>query len=165
MGVNIPDGRLEVMDDVYPEPSRTLLRVCPVEGTDEVIIKLSTNHHSFSLRRSVTMRSISSAYFLHSALRESHPYTETPALPNRLKMMILSFESQCEAFADFLQHVLETSDYLSSKALHLYLQTNLSLEDIDLNVRGERDDEVCPDPDPYKDKRTISNDGFSEIFC
>jgi len=58
--------------------------------------------------------------------------------------------------------VISTREHLSNRALHLFLQTNLSLEDIKLNIEGLRDDDV---PDfPLVDKRNNSKGGFAEIF-
>ena len=58
--------------------------------------------------------------------------------------------------------VLSTPEYLSNKAVHLFLQTGLSVDKIRLNIEGLRDDDVPAFP--IVDKRTNSRNGFSEIF-
>ena len=58
--IDLPDGRLD-----SPQISRTIVTVSPLDGTnDHFSVRLSSNHHSFSLGRSVTIRSINSFYFL-----------------------------------------------------------------------------------------------------
>ena len=60
---DINDGRLGTS-------SRTILRLEPVDDRDDLIcIRLSTNHHSFSLKRSVTIRSANSFYYLQQTLK------------------------------------------------------------------------------------------------
>ena len=62
----------------------------------------------------------------------------------------------------FTQELLTHRGYLSSKALHLFLQTGLSIENIGLNLKGLRDDDVPSYP--LVDKRNNSRNGFSQIF-
>ena len=58
--IDLPDGRLD-----SPQISRTIVIVSPLDRTnDHFNVRLSSNHHSFSLGRSVTIRSINSFYFL-----------------------------------------------------------------------------------------------------
>ena len=74
----------------------------------------------------------------------------------------MSYQKQCEIYAQFLLQVLSIREYLSNKAVHLFLQTNLTLEKIRLNIEGVRDDDVPQFP--IVDKRDNSKNGFSEIF-
>ena len=62
----------------------------------------------------------------------------------------------------FTHELLSTREYLSSKALHLFLQTGLSIQKISLNIQGLRDDDVPSFP--LVDKRNNSRNGFSQIF-
>ena len=55
--------------------------------------------------------------------------------------------------ARFTQQLLSVREYLSSKALHLFLQTGLSIEKIRLNIMGLRDDDVPSNP--LVDKRKL----------
>ena len=58
--IDLPDGRLD-----SPQIVRTIVIVSPLDGTnDHFNVRLTSNHHSFSLGRSVTIRSINSFYFL-----------------------------------------------------------------------------------------------------
>ena len=50
--------------------------------------------------------------------------------------------------------MLTTPEFLSSRAVHLYLQTSLSLHQIEENLAGLRDDEVASFP--LVDKRENS---------
>ena len=97
-----------------------------------------------------------------AALRDLHSYINVPSLPPRLLLCMMSYQKQCEVITHFLQEVLSTREYLSNKVLHLFLQTNLTLEKIKLNIDGLRDDDVPQFP--LEDKRDNSRNGFSEIF-
>jgi len=84
------------------------------------------------------------------------------SLPNRLLFYLCSSQRQCDILATFLRDVIAIKEHRANRALHLFLQTNLSLEDIKLNIEGLRDDDV---PDfPLVDKRDNSRNGFSQIF-
>ena len=85
-----------------------------------------------------------------------------PSLPPRLVLTLLSRARQAAVLAKFTQELLSVREYLSSKALHLFLQTGLSIEKIRLNIMGLRDDDVptCP----LVDKRNNSRNGFLQIF-
>ena len=61
--------------------------------------------------------------------------------------------------------VLSLRELLSNKALHLYLQTRLSMEDIKENVEGKRDDDVAMAvADLIKDERNVAREGFGDLF-
>ena len=56
---------LDLRMDEASHSSRTVLQVSPLgEETDQFTLRFATNHHSFSLGRSVANRSIKSFYFL-----------------------------------------------------------------------------------------------------
>ena len=96
------------------------------------------------------------------SLRELNPYVSRPSLPNRFLFSMFSSQRQCDILAKFLGDVITTKEHRANRALHLFLQTNLSLEDIRLNIEGLRNDDV---PDfPLVDKRNNSSNGFSQIF-
>ena len=93
-----------------------------------------------------------------------------------------SYQSISSSLADFLSQVsLETGEsgeidncdrqvlslreLLSNKALHLYLQSRLSMEKIKLNVDGKRDDDVAlAVTDIIRDERNIAREGFGVLF-
>ena len=61
--------------------------------------------------------------------------------------------------------VLSLRELLSNKALHLYLQTRLSMEDIKENVEGKRDDDVAMAvADLIKVERNVAREGFGDLF-
>jgi len=156
--IDLPDGRLD-----SPQIVRTIVTVSPLDGTnDHFNVRLTSNHHSFSLGRSVTIRSINSFYFLQDKLKDLHPYVSAPSLPPRFLLFTYSHQDLCKLFAVFLQKVLSIREYLSNKTVHLLLQTNLTLNQIDLNIQGIRDDEVPSFP--LKDTRNNMKIGFSDIF-
>ena len=64
-----------------------------------------------------------------------------------------------------LFQIIKQRELLSSKALHLFLQSPLSVSAIRDNVEGRRDDEVAVDPeDIITDDRKISREGFGSLF-
>ena len=96
------------------------------------------------------------------SLRELNPYVARPSLPNRFLFSMFSSQRQCDILAKFLGDVITIKEHRANRALHLFLQTSLSLEDIKLNIEGLRNDDV---PDfPLVDKRNNSKNGFSQIF-
>ena len=174
--LELPDGTKEV------EVSRLLLSVGPVEGLkDHFTVRLATNHYSFTLGRSVAIRSYNSFLYIQvtlttmwssrtrnlsnsfqKSLGELNPYALRPSLPNRLIFYLQSAQRQCEILATFLRDVIAIKEHRANRALHLFLQTDLSLEEIKLNIDGLRDDDV---PNfPLVDKRENSRNGFSQIF-
>ena len=56
-------------------------------------------------------------------------------------------------------------ELLSNKALHLFLQTQLSIEKIKENLEGKRDDEVLVAKSKIvKDDRNNTKEGFGGLF-
>ena len=99
---------------------------------------------------------------LQGWLADHHPYSSPPSLPPRLVLALLSRSRQAQVLARFMEQLLSAREFLSSKALHLFLQTGLSLEKIRLNIQGLRDDDVPTYP--LVDKRNNSRNGFLQIF-
>jgi len=161
--VAIPDMRLETEAG---HCSRTVLSVSPLGEAGSVFtLRLATSHHSFSLKRSVATRSTEDFYQLQSWLSGHtghYPRLSVPSLPPRLMMTVFSRPRQAAVLARFTHELLSTREYLSSKALHLFLQTGLSIQRISLNIQGLRDDDVPSYP--LVDKRNNSRNGFSQIF-
>ena len=162
------------------EEEVTVLRVEPLTAA-LLTIRLASPHHAFSLARSVTTRQPGSVFWLRERLASHDPYCHTPALPPSLLFTLLPSHTQVrlleglfkikfllhnplslshspfhqiEAVADFLAGVLTTPEFLSSRAVHLYLQTSLTLHQIEENLAGLRDDEVASFP--LVDKRENS---------
>ena len=65
----------------------------------------------------------------------------------------------------FFIKIIKQRELLSNKAVHLFLQSTLSVSSIRDNVEGRRDDEVAVDPrEVIKDDRMISREGFGSLF-
>ena len=79
-----------------------------------------------------------------------------------------SFELEielCSKIVNCYCLVLSLRELLSNKALHLYLQSRLSMEKIKLNVDGKRDDDVAlAVSDIIRDERNIAREGFGVLF-
>ena len=76
-----------------------------------------------------------------------------------------SFKTISKILADFLADILRSKELLSNKAVHLFLQSQLSLEHIKDNVDGVRDDEVVETLDKVLgDERRLQRDGFRDLF-
>ena len=74
---------------------------------------------------------------------------------------ILSYPTISVHLATFLTRVLAEKQILSNKAIHLFLQTQLSMENLD----GKRDDEVIAGKHKaFKDDRKNAKDGFGALF-
>ena len=95
-------------------------------------------------------------------LQEQHPYITCPSLPARPFLLFFSPNRKLEILSEFLTAVLRERQYLSDKALHLFLQTSLSWEKIMMNMEGVRDDQVTRDY--IKDTRGNRKSGFKQIF-
>lgn len=167
--VELLDGSFENEDLVdWGTPSMSQTRIS-VEGIQDenqlVMIRLSTQHHAFSLKRSTVTRSIRCFYRLQSILKEHYPWSSVPGLPLRPTLWVSSIKWRNEQLANFLRTILSNNQFLSSRALHLFLQTGLSMEKVRDNLEGKRDDEVIVDKSILlRDTRTNSKEGFSSVF-
>merc|ERR1712083_962009 len=160
VSIELEDGRLDV------ERSPTEISVCPVEGERNLFyVRLKTNHYSFSIKNTCVVRSLESFYQLRSILKNCHSYLTVPSLPLQPTLWVSSYQSISSSLAVFLSQVLGLRELLSNKALHLYLQTRLSMENIRLNIEGKRDDDVAlAATEIIKDDRNISREGFGDLF-
>jgi len=172
--VNIPDGRL-CAEEIHRR-SRTVLRVDPLDRTRPAStkaiaagvgrldpafsIKLSTSHYAFSLKRSSTIRTLSSFYVLGGILKHQNPDASLPGLPSRPLIFLHSSTSQAEQLATWLTAVLTSRLQLSNRALHLFLQTQISMDRILENSEGVLDDQVVDS----RWERPTSKDGFHTLF-
>merc|ERR1711962_1337460 len=166
--VDIKDGRtlgndeqndeVDSIEIVNPleECGKHNTRVCirPLVGKrNEFTIDFSTGHYAFSCQRSQTVRSLESFYQLHTILkvRSGHPqeilkachlHAALPSLPMKPLMWVARPSSQAKELAVYLSQVVQDRQVLSNKALHLFLQTKLTMEAIRDNLEGLRDDEI-----------------------
>ena len=120
---------------------RILLRIdSVVQDPSLFCIKLSTNHPSFRLKKSLVLRNFSSFFSLEDAL---HQYQKNlPYLPSRHQLWTAGQETKIECLINWLASVISLKNILSCKSIHLFLQTQLSIERINENAAGKRKDEV-----------------------
>lgn len=158
--VDIQDGRIDTCGQ------GTYLGVDLVEEDPTLIrVRLRTDHYAFSIKKSCVTRTLGSFYQLQSTLKANHPYVQVPSLPLRPSMWLGSYKYRSEQLAVFLSMALKEIQLLSDKALHLFLQTNLSMDRIKKNMDGLLDDEVMRDKRKLMpDNRTNSKEGFQGLF-
>jgi len=163
--VDIPDGRLEEEEREEGEETRTrtVLRLEPVQAGEpsSFRIQFSSSHYAFSLKRSSTIRTISSFYTLAGILKTQHPYVSVPSLPVRPLIYLQGTRAQANQLASWLTGVLTDRQLLSNRSLHLFLQTSYSMERILENAEGYRDDQVSR---KQYSSSSVESPGFKTIF-
>jgi len=137
------DDEVDTIEIVNPlgesQKENTRVSIRPLPGRrNEFTVDFSTRHYAFSCCRSQTVRSLESFYQLHTILKTCHLYADVPSLP--LKPLLWVTRSAAQ--------VLQDRQLLSNKALHLFLQTRLSMEAIRDNLEGLRDDEILEQMKP-----------------
>jgi len=134
---------------VESQKENTRVSIRPLPGRrNEFTVDFSTRHYAFSCCRSQTVRSLESFYQLHTILKTCHLYAAIPSLPLKPILWVTRSASQAKELAVYLSQVLQDKQLLSNKALHLFLQTRLSMEVIRDNLEGLRDDEVLDQMKP-----------------
>lgn len=103
-------------------------------------ISLKSSDICFSLASSSVRRRFSDFVLLQKMLRLQHPNVSSPSLPSRnlfrSRFTVEFIEQRGKQLEKFLQQLLEVPLYLSSKGLHLFLQSNLSMAEIEAQVSG-----------------------------
>jgi len=115
---------------------------CVGKNSSLYLITLDTSHHAFSQTKSRTVRSLRSFYYLHKTLKKLHPYVSVPSLPLKPILWMSSYQSRLDVLSSFLAGLLSCQELLSDKALHLFLQSDISTDQIQQNLDGLRDDEI-----------------------
>ena len=87
-------------------------------------------------------RSFSDWYFVQRALKNLFPQTKIKELPPRQVLWIKRQQLKLEEIATFLQNIVSNKNFVHSRIVQLFLQSNLSTEFIQENVDGKRSDEV-----------------------
>jgi len=78
---------------------------------------------------------------------------------------VYSYHTISTHLATFLAGILAEKQLLSNKALHLFLQTQLTMEKIIENMEGKRDDEVVVAKSKIiRDDRNNAKEGFGSLF-
>lgn len=75
----------------------------------------------------------------HRMLLTTHPHSTC----NTKKYTIQHTRWRNQQLCSWLASVLSSPQFLSSRALHLFLQTSHSIHRIQENIEGRRDDQVC----------------------
>ena len=128
-------------------------------------VRLRTRHYSFSIKSSCVTRSVNSFYQLRSILSKHHPYLSLPKLPLYPCTWVYNCPTLSDCLATFVAGLLAEKQLLSCKALHLFLQSELSMDRIKDNMEGRRDDEVVVDKNKIvRDDRNNARDGFGSLF-
>ena len=89
-----------------------------------------------------SFRSFSDWYFLQRTLQNLFPQTKIKELPPRQVLWIKRPQLKLEEIATFLQNIVSNKNFVHSRIIQLFLQSNLSTEFIQENVDGKRNDEV-----------------------
>lgn len=110
-------------------------------------INIVTNDPAYSLNHSLVWRRYSEFCWLRKALKENNCTLEVPNLPphgyfqNRDHPLFL--ENRRLGLETFIKECLKNPLFKADRALHLFLQTSLSLTEISENLLGMRHDEIC----------------------
>uniref|UniRef100_G3MNT4 PX domain-containing protein n=1 Tax=Amblyomma maculatum TaxID=34609 RepID=G3MNT4_AMBMU len=102
-------------------------------------ISIETNNSSFTMPRSTVRRRFSEFISLKNLLKELQPSLTPPRLPSKtlLKRFDDKFiEERRSGLETFLRNVLTEPLYLSNKSLHLFIQTSLTMKEIEGVVKG-----------------------------
>lgn len=160
--IQLRDGRMDADQDWRP----LQVQVWPVrEERSLYCVRITTSHYSFCLKNSCVIRDISEFYQFRSILTTQNTYMTIPSLPLQPMLWVSSYKTISNALATFLSEIIKQRELLSNKAVHLFLQSTLSVSSIRDNVEGRRDDEVAVDPrEVIKDDRMISREGFGSLF-
>ncbi|XP_022670579.1 uncharacterized protein LOC111268958 isoform X2 [Varroa jacobsoni] len=131
------------VEEIYLEVS-VINPITRKEGDGELVttyaIYIETNDSAFTMSRSMVRRRYSEFVVLRSILQEQHPSLTVPRLPGRTllgKRFDQRFiQERCSGLQSFLKAIVEQPVYLSNKSLHLFLQTSLTMEQIQNVVNG-----------------------------
>jgi hypothetical protein len=133
-----------------------VLRVDTVEQDPSLYcMKISTNHPFFKLQKSCVLRSFSSFYFLEKLLLSS-THDISPMLPLKPLLWKSSQKTKLQQLTNLLFQVLSNRDLVANMAVHLFLQTQLSMEIIKDNVEGRRHDHETGDENKDALQKPIS---------
>ncbi|XP_077525074.1 uncharacterized protein LOC144136552 isoform X3 [Amblyomma americanum] len=105
-------------------------------------ISIETNNSSFTMSRSTVRRRFSEFIYLRNLLKEQQPSLTPPSLPSRTLLRRFDdkfIEERRSGLESFLRNVLTEPLYLSNKSLHLFIQTSLTMKEIEGVVKGTED--------------------------
>jgi len=121
----------------------TLLRLEYAENDSSLlIVTLDTTHYAFSKNKSRTLRNLDSFFFLYKTLKYHHPYAQVPTLPMKPILWLSSSQKILNILSSFLAKILSNPELLSNKAVHLFLQSEVTTNSIQENLEGKREDKI-----------------------
>ena len=106
----------------------------------------------------INCRSFSDWYYLQRVLRSSHPHLKIRDLPPRHELWVADTGTRVQEIAAFLQRVLAIRQLLLCNTVHLFLQSHLSVDFIQENVDGKRQDDVSLIPRIPRIEFNLDND-------
>lgn len=116
-------------------------RIEPYASYVNYAINIETNNPSFTFENSTTRRRYSEFRILHSMLGKQFSNCKIPVLPSKSPFknsFDLEFvEQRRAALEEYLAKLLSKNLYLSSKALHLFLQSSCPMSEIKDIVNGK----------------------------
>lgn len=123
--------------------------------TFEILIQ--TSDPAFNLRRSSTRRRYNDFCWLRKILKRHHPLCTCPELPEK-RQFSERFEIQflvqrMKELEDWLLRIVSINLYLSDTALHLFLQSSLSIQQIEQYFKGSLPE--CDLQQAYKDAEVV----------
>jgi len=106
------------------------------------LIKIETNHWAFSQQHSEVRRRFSEFCWLRSKLLYHHPTKDASPLPPKRYLRATKFDpkviqERCNGLEIFLQRTLRSQLFLSDAALHLILQSDLTIQEIETKLHEE----------------------------
>jgi len=164
MGVDI----LVKMETNSDSKCESLVRVEPMsEDSSLFSVRLATNHNTFLLKKSCTIRSFSSFYYLQRTLKSCCPNEVVPSLPLKPLLWVSNQKTKVHELVDFISNVISSSGLNHTRALQLFLQTQLSIDFIQENLDGKRNDQISANTEPKKPREnsnSIPNESTKNIL-
>ncbi|CAL8109401.1 unnamed protein product [Orchesella dallaii] len=112
------------------------------ESFTSYLIRLETNHYGFARPYTAVRRRYSEFCWLRAMLQRHHPNITLPSLPPKKYLHLVRFnpriiEIRRSGLAKFLEQLLASSMLIRDPVLHLFLQTDLSIREMEekLNER------------------------------
>jgi len=128
--------KVEVVEPVTITTRESLMRSTSFTSYH---ILIETDHWAFSFPYSDVRRRYSEFCWLRSKLQAHHPNKILPPLPPKRYFHMTKFdpkviEERRYGLGKFIQRVMRSSELLSDAALHLFLQSSLSVEEIEAKL-------------------------------
>ncbi|XP_065060239.1 sorting nexin-10A-like [Rhopilema esculentum] len=109
-------------------------------------VELKTNHISFALKQSKVRRRYSDFVWLRDRLAKDLMISAPPSLPGRRLFGRFNtdfIKQRQRKLQDFLNKVVKNNVFLSHVALHLFLQSKMTVEEIEAQIDSKIDEDAC----------------------